>query len=532
VSPNGAHRFCRAFLVEDSSGQYLKVYEPTGERELGHGAFGWVERCQHRPTGQLRAVKRVPKRSASVLARARREVEVMRALDHPNIARLHEVFEDSRYLYMSMELCDGGELEERVAAAGQLEEHLAALVMQQLFSAVHYMHSSHHLAHRDLKPENCVLAGDRTAHLKDCEVKLIDFGMACVCQPGSSMHNIVGSKAYAAPEVWSEDYGLECDVWSLGMLLHELLSGCLPRNWDVPVDAPAWTHVSGSAKELVRGMLQRDPEERWQLQRCVEHPWVQGSTAQQGAPLLHRDVVANMKHYAQSTVLKKAALQVMATQMSEQQIRSLGQTFRRLDANQDGVLTLREMREGVIGTPAEKVCGDLELLFEQLDTDGDGHLQYTEFLAGALCARRFLCEDLAWAAFQRFDQDGNGRITTQELAKALGAEAGGLDEDLAAVMGAADRDGDGTIDFNDFIEALSDEVNSARMAAVESEPQGSTQKGCKVVSRKRLPTAVISDTDNANAQAMAATRLKKRPCAAISNTRKAGSYVQKRPAHR
>merc|ERR1712113_468668 len=192
----------------------------------------------------------------------------------------------------------------------------------------------------------------------------------------------------------------------------------------------------------------------------------------------------------------------------------------------------REMREGVVGTPAEKVCGDLELLFEQLDTDGDGHLQYTEFLAGALCARRFLCEDLAWAAFQRFDQDGNGRITTQELAKTLGAEAGSLDEDLAAVMGAADRDGDGTIGFGDFIEALSGEVNSTRMAAVETEPAATPKEACQRRPAKGdLPKK--SSRKHADAQAMAAASpLKKRPSAAFDNAPQAGSSIKKRPAHR
>lgn len=92
-------------------------------------------------------------------------------------------------------------------------------------------------------------------------------------------------------------------------------------------------------------------------------------------------------------------------------------------------------------------------MFEQLDTDGDGQLQYTEFLAAALSAQRGLREDVAWAAFQRFDRDGDGAITAEELSAAVGV-VGGEDGGAVAAVCEADRDGDGTVSFEEFLGLL------------------------------------------------------------------------------
>merc|ERR1712039_927338 len=104
-------------------------------------------------------------------------------------------------------------------------------------------------------------------------------------------------------------------------------------------------------------------------------------------------------------------------QMNEGQMKDLEDMFRLLDKNGDGVLSLQEVQEGIAGS---SVASQLEWLFLELDTDGDGELQYTEFLAAALSAHRYLQEDIAWAAFKKFDVSSKGAITSDDLRKAFG----------------------------------------------------------------------------------------------------------------
>merc|ERR1740123_1832728 len=102
--------------------------------------------------GTRYAVKCVAKKFVASAKKLLQEVEIMLALDHPNIVRLYETFEDSRFVYLILELCSGGELFDRVVADGRLSEKLTAAIMQQIFRATHYMHDSAGVCHRDLKP--------------------------------------------------------------------------------------------------------------------------------------------------------------------------------------------------------------------------------------------------------------------------------------------------------------------------------------------------------------------------------------------
>lgn len=388
--------------------------------------------------------------------------------------------------------------------------------MRQLISAVHYMHAIHNLAHRDIKTANCVLVGGKDSPLEECEVKLIDFGIACRCGPGETLRDGIGTAAYMAPEVWSNEYGLECDIWSLGLVLHELLCGRLPKACEANFSGRAWDGVSADAKELVAGMLIKDPAQRWSLERCLEHRWISAPCAADGR-LLHADVVGNMRRYARSSVLRKAALQVIATRMEEKEIQELEHVFMQLDTNHDGVLSLKELRAGL---PQTLTPGDLKQLFDELDTDGDGFLEYTEFLAAAIDVKRYLQEDAVWAAFRRFDQDGNGHITTEELRKVFAEEGGGSEAafgpfsagNVDDLIAAADQDGDGTVKFNEFIELL------RTVPAVRAQPAAESRTPKKrpaaaVISKKRPAAHSLSVRAGGSSRFKSEPAIKKRPAA-------------------
>ena len=186
---------------------FQEVYKIGGV--LGSGTYGEVRLCHHRDTCETRAVKIFKKQLyQSEIKREKllSEISILKSLDHPNIIRIYEYFEDSRRLYIVMEYCSGGELFEEIVKRKFFNEIHAAQIMQQIFSILAYMHGKN-IIHRDLKPEN-ILLEDKHDLLN---IKLIDFGTAIQTE-GESIEGTVGSPYYIAPEVISNQYNCKADI--------------------------------------------------------------------------------------------------------------------------------------------------------------------------------------------------------------------------------------------------------------------------------------------------------------------------------
>jgi calcium-dependent protein kinase len=131
--------------------------------ELGHGHYGVVRKCQNRQTKEYFAVKTIKKSKVGRLETLKREIEILKTMDHPNIIKLVDVFEDDKYLHLVTELCTGGELFDRIiektkSAEGHYSEQDAATIIKSVLSALEYCHTVHNICHRDLKPENFLFA--------------------------------------------------------------------------------------------------------------------------------------------------------------------------------------------------------------------------------------------------------------------------------------------------------------------------------------------------------------------------------------
>ncbi|KAI9195397.1 hypothetical protein LWI28_014472 [Acer negundo] len=212
-------------LANPCQGSIFDMYRVG--KELGRGEFGITHQCFHIESGETYACKMIAKqklRTEIDVEDVRREVEIMRRLPkHPNIVSYKEAYEDKEAIYLVMELCEGGELFDRIVARGHYTERAAARVARTILEIVKVCHDNG-VIHRDLKPENFLFA-DTT---ENSPLKAIDFGLSIFFENGQRFNEIVGSPYYMAPEVLRRNYGPEVDVWSAGIILYILLCGVPP----------------------------------------------------------------------------------------------------------------------------------------------------------------------------------------------------------------------------------------------------------------------------------------------------------------
>ena len=146
---------------------------------LGKGGFGEVKKVIHKLTNNARAMKIIKRDNVdeSFMAALNSEIKILQMLDHPNIVKLYEVYQDPKNIYMITEYLEGGELFDMILKSRNFNENIAAKIMKQVLSAVAYCHSKK-IVHRDLKPENLLLASNDSF-----EIKVIDFGLSRTFSP-------------------------------------------------------------------------------------------------------------------------------------------------------------------------------------------------------------------------------------------------------------------------------------------------------------------------------------------------------------
>jgi serine/threonine protein kinase len=290
--------------AQSSSGK-RKVENRVGPwrlgRTLGKGSTGRVRLAKNTITGQLAAIKIVPKNlidlennnnnnnNAKKSKKKRkqkidenglpygieREIIIMKLISHPNIMALYDVWENNNELYLVLEYVEGGELFDFLINNGRLNEIDAVKYFRMIISGVSYCHKFN-ICHRDLKPENILLD-------KNGKIKIADFGMAALETQQKLLETSCGSPHYASPEIVAGKtyHGSPSDVWSCGVILFALLTGHLPfddqniRQLLLKVQSGKFhmpSSLSDEAKDLIWSMLRVNPNERIKIHQIFHHP--------------------------------------------------------------------------------------------------------------------------------------------------------------------------------------------------------------------------------------------------------------------
>lgn len=252
---------------------------------LGSGSFGVVRECVHRKTKEVYAVKIIKRkkkyRKHSYYEKmVRNEIKYLSLMNHSNIIRLKDFFEDHKKFYIVLEKCDGGELFYKIVNNRCLMENESVGIVRQICCALVYLHSKN-IIHRDIKAENFLF---KNKHTKT--IKLIDFGMAKQITT-DYLTEMCGSPHYISPELIKKKYTISSDIWALGVMVFFMLTGKYPfegKSTPKVVDEILNKNINWKSKELsslsqeaidfLKKLLERNEKKRLTACQALNHPWI------------------------------------------------------------------------------------------------------------------------------------------------------------------------------------------------------------------------------------------------------------------
>ncbi|CAK9219698.1 unnamed protein product [Sphagnum troendelagicum] len=436
---------------------------------LGHGQFGYTYVGTEKANFNKVAVKCIEKKKMKLpveVEDVKREVRILKTLSgHKNVVQFYAAFEDDFQVYIVMELCEGGELLDRILAKKnhRYTEKDAAKVVREMLNVVARCHLNG-VVHRDIKPENFLFKSQD----EDAPLKAVDFGLSDFIRPGKHFHDLVGSAYYVAPEVLKRRSGPESDVWSIGVIAYILLCGVRPF-WDkteagifneVQKKKPnftqkPWPRISDSAKEFVKKLLEKDPHLRLTAAQALSHEWVREGGVASDMPL-DIAVLSNMREFVKYSRLKQLALRALASTLDKSEILNLQDQFDAIDVDQNGTITLEEMKNALSADKPWSVRESrISEILQAMDANMDGMIDFDEFVVATMHMHQLeennseKWQSRSSAAFAKLDVDGDGYITADELKVAMG-----LKSSVSILLDEADTDRDGRISLPEFQKLL------------------------------------------------------------------------------
>ena len=258
---------------------------------LGEGSYGKVFKAREISTGRVIAVKKMSiGNSQSKYNKIKKEIDLLKSLDHPNIVKYYDFFQEEEYIYLMMEYLEGCTLKQYIKKNENISEDNARIIIKQLLTALSYLHYTCDICHRDVKPENIMFKEKNDINC----LKLLDFGLSLDSFESKNHLENCGTLVYMAPELLINNgkYTKGVDVWSVGIILYMLLmKGKNPfynkgdkretiikniRNNNVifSFENDNLNQVSKMGKDLINKLLKKNPLYRYTIRSALEHPWI------------------------------------------------------------------------------------------------------------------------------------------------------------------------------------------------------------------------------------------------------------------
>ncbi|RLN52543.1 hypothetical protein BBJ29_005743 [Phytophthora kernoviae] len=430
---------------------------------IGTGHFGCVKHAVSKKSGKEWAVKVVKLSNEVDKDALRNEINILKRLHHPQIVRVIGSYEDKEHMYMIMQLCKGKELYEHVYQDGRkFSEDDVRKIIRALLRALAFLHSNF-ITHRDLKLENLLLENaDNPGSLRLC-----DFGLSTRFKRGEKLAKSLGTIDYVAPEVLDGDYNEKCDLWSVGVLCFELLTGVSPFHaatidetmgniYDGALifENDVWSKFTPNAILFIKSLVKENVDQRLSAEQALNHKWfTEGdmkSADGSGAARLQSDkrmLLTNMLSFSQCRKMKQTALLSVALGISEEHIQQemAAEVFHSMDQTKKGSLTRDEFCSALMECGVSNA--DAVELFSRINQSKSGNINFLEFMA-AVMDQRDIGQSTIKEAFSILDGEKQGRLSIVGLQDVFKNSM--VAEEVKEMIASVDTKGDGYVDFEAF----------------------------------------------------------------------------------
>lgn len=458
---------------KSKEGDVMSFYEIL--KKLGEGSYGKIYKVKNKDTEEIRAMKQMDKiKIQQNLELFKNEIEIMSILDHPNICKLFEVYEDSKFFYLIIEYCEGGELLDRITKKQKegkcYTEKEAAVIFKQLIEAIEYIHEIG-VIHRDLKPENILFS----TKYENSPIKIIDFGISknlSKLDPNKKikLSSKVGTVYYMSPEIIKGSYTELCDVWACGIILYILLCGYPPfsgandkeiynRIKECKLEFPQneWKKISKNAKELIKKII--CPEKnRIDASQILRDKWFKNKTFESS---INVKGILNLNNlYFQEKItnkIKKKVYNFLISNLNENEIKNDKKIFQSIDNKNKNFITFDELK---VAFEENKINKNQYIqiidFFKNNNTENDGKIYFNEFLGGIMDLTLLQKEGKLIEAFKVYDPLNLGKIPVKKFKEILNVNDDDIKSDdmLKQFIKTNEKTKENNIDYIQFVKIV------------------------------------------------------------------------------
>ena len=403
---------------------------------LGNGTFGKVRLYRDRNYKELLfAIKTLKKEGISLshFNLLKREVDILSNMDHPNIVKYFGIFEDDFFIHIVMEYLKGQDLCKIISLKNYTDfgENNMGQIIHQLLKALSFIHSKK-IIHRDIKPENILFSDKRNLF----SLKLIDFGLATSEQEKKT----AGTPSYMAPEMIDGNGTYVSDIWSVGVIVYQMLTGKLPfdgkdgENHELLFERIKKEHYnkeyledidySDDLKDFIDKTLEKDAKKRMNVDEALNHPWIKKYRITSLDPsLINENSIQLFLHFSKKPALQKEIFYFLAKISNESDIAKYKNVFNFFDFHNKGALSKEDLKEGLEKNKIEIDGDTLDIIFEGLDFHNSGKISYSEFLSAMVSSKDFNKEEKIKSVFNllKENEQNNNYITFDSLENAAKA---------------------------------------------------------------------------------------------------------------
>ena len=461
-------------LVTQKFGNPDKYYRKI--KDLGSGSYGLVYKAKNLATDNIVAIKVIEKVQENMIddLEIKNEVNILKTLSHPNIVKIYEFFDMPLNYYIVTEYCKKGELFSYIK--NKYNENQLSVLFYQVFSGLAYLHEKK-ILHRDLKLENLMVSEIEKDVITEEEyfwMKIIDFGTAKIFEKNRAEKAVIGSSYYIAPEVLKQRYNEKCDTWSVGVILYMTLVGIAPFDGKTDEDIirriqkgkydksnSRFVQHSEEVRDLVSKLLEKNIEKRLSAKEALNHPWFEKYGGRKlfcnFKPEEIKPYIENLFSYRYNSKLQELVIAFLVHNLSNNdQTLIILKMFRHFNTSGDCKLTKNELTNALYSYKDKADVDEMaDVIFERLDGDNNGYIEYEEFLRVCIDKKSLMTKEKLKYAFKFLDKDNSKTLNAQKIIEALLTEP---NEELETIFNntlkEVDKDNDGIINFTEFVELM------------------------------------------------------------------------------